>query len=107
MGPNEDHKEGLTFVNDIFGGSVPKEFVPAVEKGFKEAIKTGVLAGYPMDGLKVYVYMTAHTTRWIQTHFHLNWQQKWHFRKAAKTAGPQLARANHETRSNHPRRKHR
>lgn len=48
-----DHKEGLLFVNEIKGGNVPREFVPSVEKGFKEAMKTGVLAGYPIDTLKV------------------------------------------------------
>ena len=48
-----DHKEGLLFVNEIKGGNVPREFIPSVEKGFKEAMKTGVLAGYPLDTLKV------------------------------------------------------
>ena len=44
---------GLIFENLVKGGNVPKEFVPAVEKGFKEAMKAGVLAGYPVDNLKV------------------------------------------------------
>lgn len=48
-----DAKEGLQFVNEIKGGNVPREFVPAVEKGFKEVMKTGVLAGYPLDKMKV------------------------------------------------------
>lgn len=56
IGPAEEGKEGLEFINDIFGGSVPKEFIPAVEKGFKEAMKTGVLAGYEMDSLKVRLF---------------------------------------------------
>jgi len=89
IGPNEDHKEGLTFVNDIFGGSIPKEFVPAVEKGFKEAIKTGVLAGYPMDGLSVRLYDGSyHQVDSDALSFEL--AAKMAFRKAAKTAGPQL-----------------
>jgi len=46
-------KEGLEFVNEVKGGNVPKEFIPSVEKGFKEAMKNGVLAGYPVDSLKV------------------------------------------------------
>jgi elongation factor G len=50
---DEEAKEGLQFVNEIKGGNVPREFVPSVEKGFKEAMKNGVLAGYPLDKLKV------------------------------------------------------
>ena len=57
MGPVEDPtKQGLEFVNDIFGGSIPREFIPAIEKGFKEAMKNGVLAGYEVDSLKVRIY---------------------------------------------------
>ncbi len=48
--PGEE--EGLTFEEKIFGGSVPKNFFPAVEKGLKESIEHGVLAGYPMTSLK-------------------------------------------------------
>jgi elongation factor G len=51
--PGEEGKEGLQFENLIKGGSVPREFVPSVEKGFKEAMNTGVLAGYPLTSLKV------------------------------------------------------
>lgn len=54
IGPNEDkEKTGLVFVNNVKGGNVPREFVPAVEKGFREAMNNGVLAGYPLDSLKV------------------------------------------------------
>jgi elongation factor G len=56
IGPADEGTEGLQFVNDIFGGSIPKEFIPSVEKGFKEAMKTGVLAGYALDSLKVRLY---------------------------------------------------
>mgnify|MGYP000038245640 CR=1 FL=1 len=49
----DEEKLGLEFVNNIKGGNVPREFIPSVEKGFKEAMKNGVLAGYPMDSLKV------------------------------------------------------
>ncbi len=52
--PNDDpEKPGLIFENNIKGGNVPKEFIPAIEKGFKEAMLNGVLAGYPMDSMKV------------------------------------------------------
>ncbi|MBK8610153.1 MAG: elongation factor G [Chitinophagaceae bacterium] len=43
------------FVNKLFGGSIPKEFVPAIQKGFETAMTTGVLAGYPMESMKVSV----------------------------------------------------
>jgi elongation factor G len=49
-------KEGLEFVNEIKGGNIPREFIPSVEKGFKEAMKNGVLAGYQMDSLKVSLF---------------------------------------------------
>ncbi len=51
--PSDDEKEGLTFVNEIKGGNIPREFIPSVEKGFKESMKNGVLAGYAVDRLKV------------------------------------------------------
>jgi len=50
--PNETGK-GYEFVNDIVGGSIPKEFIPAVDKGLRDAIKTGVLAGYPVVDIKI------------------------------------------------------
>ena len=52
--PVEDlEKEGLEFVDKIKGGNIPKEFIPSIEKGFKEAMKAGVLAGFPVDSIKV------------------------------------------------------
>ncbi|MBE0667031.1 MAG: elongation factor G, partial [Bacteroidales bacterium] len=51
--PADDDVPGLTFVNEIRGGNVPKEFIPAVEKGFREAMLNGPLAGYPLESLKV------------------------------------------------------
>jgi elongation factor G len=53
--PNEAGK-GNEFINGIVGGSVPKEFIPAVEKGIKEAIETGVMAGYPVVDCKVTLF---------------------------------------------------
>ena len=51
--PAEEGKQGLEFVSEIKGGNVPKEFVPSIEKGFKEAMKNGPLAGYEVDAMKV------------------------------------------------------
>jgi elongation factor G len=46
-------KTGLEFINSVKGGNIPREFIPSVEKGFKESMKNGVLAGFPMDSMKV------------------------------------------------------
>ncbi|WMI66087.1 elongation factor G [Aestuariibaculum sp. YM273] len=51
--PAEEGKDGLEFVSEIKGGNVPKEFIPSIEKGFKEAMKNGPLAGYEVDAMKV------------------------------------------------------
>jgi elongation factor G len=51
--PAEDGKQGLEFVSAIKGGNVPKEFVPSVEKGFRQAMVNGPLAGYEVDAMKV------------------------------------------------------
>jgi elongation factor G len=54
IGPSPTPEEpGLVFTNSVKGGNVPKEFVPAVEKGFEQAMKNGVLAGYQMDSMSV------------------------------------------------------
>jgi elongation factor G len=53
IGPREDGKDGLEFVNEIKGGNIPREFIPSVEKGFKESMRNGVLAGFTVDSLKV------------------------------------------------------
>ena len=55
LGPvDEDYKEGgLQFVNKVTGGNIPKEFIPSVQKGFENAMKNGILGGFPMDSLKV------------------------------------------------------
>jgi elongation factor G len=52
----ENEGKHFQFVNDIFGGSIPKEFIPAISKGFETSMTTGVLAGYPMTNMKVRVF---------------------------------------------------
>ncbi|RCL72957.1 MAG: elongation factor G [Flavobacteriales bacterium] len=51
--PAEEGKSGLEFVNKIKGGNVPKEYIPSVEKGFKQAMSNGPLAGFEIDAIKV------------------------------------------------------
>ncbi|CDC97753.1 elongation factor G [Prevotella sp. CAG:474] len=55
IGPkDEDYKDGdLQFINEVKGGNIPKEFIPSVEKGFKDCLANGVLGGFPMTGMKV------------------------------------------------------
>lgn len=53
LGPADEGVKGLQFINEVKGGNVPKEYIPAVEKGFKEAMHNGVLAGFPLESLKV------------------------------------------------------
>lgn len=55
VGPkDEDYTEGdLQFINEVKGGNVPKEFIPSVQKGFQDCLKSGVLGGFPVTGLKV------------------------------------------------------
>ena len=60
VGPVDDDYDikengGLQFVNEVKGGNIPKEFIPAIQKGFESAMKNGILGGYPMDSLKVTV----------------------------------------------------
>ncbi|MDX8340759.1 elongation factor G [Draconibacterium sp. IB214405] len=51
--PAEEGKEGLEFIDAVKGGRIPREFIPSVEKGFKDALANGPLAGFPVDSLKV------------------------------------------------------
>ena len=51
--PAEEGKTGLEFVNEIKGGNIPKEYIPSVEKGFKESMKNGPLAGFELDAMKI------------------------------------------------------
>ncbi len=55
VGPIDDDFEGtgLQFINSVTGGNIPKEFIPSVQKGFENAMKNGILGGFPMDSLKV------------------------------------------------------
>jgi len=95
LGPSDepeegkDRVEGLQFVNSIVGGSIPREFIPAVEKGFKEAMKNGPLAGYPVDNMKVRLYHGSfHDVDSDSLSFEL--AARIGFKEAAKKAKPVL-----------------
>lgn len=53
IGPADDNVIGLQFVDEVKGGNIPREYIPAVQKGFREAMNNGVLAGYQVDSMKV------------------------------------------------------
>ncbi len=53
IGPADENVKGLQFVNEVKGGNVPKEYIASVEKGFKAAMQNGILAGYPLNNMKV------------------------------------------------------
>ena len=81
--------EGLQFVNEIKGGNIPKEFIPSVEKGFKMAMVNGVLAGYPLNSMKVRLYDGSyHDVDSDQLSFELCAQIA--FKAAVKQAAPSL-----------------
>jgi elongation factor G len=54
--PADEGQEGLQFLNEVVGGVVPKEYIPAIQKGIEEQMKNGVVAGYPLIGLKATVF---------------------------------------------------
>jgi elongation factor G len=84
---NPDKK--YQFVNDLFGGSIPREFVPAIQKGFEQAMATGVLASYPVDNLKIRVFDGSfHAVDSDAMSFELCARQG--FREAARKAKPVL-----------------
>lgn len=54
--PADAGEEGLEFINEIVGGAIPREYIPAIQKGIEEQMKNGVIAGYPLLGLKARLY---------------------------------------------------
>ena len=84
MEPAEECKIGLEFVNEIKGGNIPKEYIPSVEKGFKEAMKSGPLAGFEMDAMKIVL---------IDGSFHPVDSDSLSFELAAKLGYKEAARA--------------
>jgi elongation factor G len=86
---SDPEKTGLEFVNSIKGGNIPKEFIPSVEKGFKESMKTGVLAGFPVEAMKVQLIDGSfHAVDSDQLSFEL--AAKMAYRDAMKSCSPIL-----------------
>ncbi|QCR23464.1 elongation factor G [Pontibacter sp. SGAir0037] len=89
MGPRDDDKQGLLFENAIVGGVIPKEFIPAIQKGFEEAMKNGILAGFPLDSMKVRLFHGSfHDVDSDSLSFELAARQG--FKEAGKQCAPKL-----------------
>ena len=89
IGPADEGVKGLQFVNLVKGGNVPKEYVPAVEKGFKEAMKNGPLMGFPVDSMKLELLDGAyHSVDSDSLSFEI--VAKLGFKEASKKANPVL-----------------
>ncbi|HHL52571.1 MAG TPA: elongation factor G [Flammeovirgaceae bacterium] len=89
LGPREDGKQGLLFDNQIVGGVIPKEFIPAIEKGFESAMSNGPLAGFPMDSLYVRLFHGSfHDVDSDSLSFEM--AARLGFKEAAKKANPIL-----------------
>ena len=87
--PGSSDKVGLEFVNEIVGGSIPKEFIPSVEKGFKAAMQNGVLAGFAVESLKVRLFDGSfHAVDSDSLSFEI--AAKIAFKEAARKASPVL-----------------
>jgi len=85
----ENPGKSMQFVNDIFGGSIPREFIPAIQKGFEQAMTTGVLASYPVESMKVRIFDGSfHQVDSDSMSFELCAKQG--FREAARKAKPVL-----------------
>lgn len=85
----EHPNESMEFVNNIFGGSIPKEFIPAIQKGFQQAMQNGVLASYPVENMKVRVFDGSfHAVDSDAVSFEMCAKQG--FRDAARKASPVL-----------------
>ncbi len=85
----ENPGKSMQFVNDIFGGSIPREFIPAIQKGFEQSMTTGVLANYPVVSMKVRIFDGSfHQVDSDSMSFELC--AKGGFREAARKAKPVL-----------------
>ncbi len=92
IGPRElgpEDKPGLEFVNDIVGGVIPREFIPAIQKGFEQSMSNGPLAGYPIDSMKVRLFHGSyHDVDSDSLSFEL--AARIGFKEAASKCSPQL-----------------
>lgn len=89
LGPVDEGQKGLQFENAIFGGAIPREFIPAIQKGFEAAMKSGVLAGYEVENLKVKLFDGSfHAVDSDAMSFELC--AKYAFREACRKAKPIL-----------------
>ncbi|MEO1652314.1 MAG: elongation factor G [Bacteroidota bacterium] len=89
LSPRNDGKEGLEFVNEIKGGAIPRDFIPAVEKGFQKAMQNGILLGFPVESMRLrLIDGSFHTEDSSPLDFEIAAEEG--FKQAAKQAGARL-----------------
>jgi elongation factor G len=89
MSPADEDVKGIQLINEIKGGNIPKEYIPAIEKGFNKSLTTGPLLGYPMMGVKIrLIDGSYHTVDSDANSFEICAQKG--FKEAAKKAKPTL-----------------
>ena len=89
IGPADDGVSGLQFINQIKGGDIPTEFIPYVEKGFKNAMQNGIVLGYPLNSMKVRLFDgSSHPVDSDSLSYEI--AASVGFREASKMAGPVL-----------------
>jgi elongation factor G len=87
--PAQETTTGIEFINEVVGGNIPREFVPPVQKGFEEAMKMGIRAGYPVEGIRVRLFDGSyHDVDSDQLSFELC--AKMAFKEAAKKCKPAI-----------------
>jgi len=89
LAPREDGVDGLLFVNEIVGGVIPREFIPSIQKGFNESLKNGVLAGFPVNSMKITLsHGSFHDVDSDSLSFEM--AARIGYKEAGRLAGPQL-----------------
>ena len=89
IGPAQETEQGLEWVDEIKGGSIPREFIPSVEKGIRSAMEQGPLAGYPVEAVRARLYDGKfHAVDSDQMAFEVAGRMA--FREAARKANPQI-----------------
>jgi elongation factor G len=87
--PGDEGKVGVEFVDEIKGGVIPKEFIPPIKKGFEECLKSGVLAGFPLESFKVRLFFGSyHNVDSDALSFEM--AAKIGFKEAGRMAGPKI-----------------
>lgn len=89
IGPRDDNKTGLEFINQIKGGVIPSEYIPSIEKGFREAMENGALSGNPLESMKI-TLLDGSTHSEDSKAFDFEFAARDGFKAVAKSCKPKL-----------------